>query len=34
MQDRTAAERMGAAALAFVSRLTWPDTIRALTAVD
>jgi glycosyltransferase involved in cell wall biosynthesis len=34
MQDRVAAERMGASALAFVSRLTWTDTIRALTAVD
>jgi glycosyltransferase involved in cell wall biosynthesis len=31
--DRSLAERMGAGAHAFVSRLTWPDTVRQLTAI-
>jgi glycosyltransferase involved in cell wall biosynthesis len=31
MDDRAGVERMGAEAHAFVSRLTWPDTIRTLT---
>jgi hypothetical protein len=31
MDDPAGAERMGAQALAFVSGLTWPDTISTLT---
>jgi glycosyltransferase involved in cell wall biosynthesis len=31
--DRSLAERMGGEAHAFVSRLTWPDAVRQLTAV-
>jgi glycosyltransferase involved in cell wall biosynthesis len=34
MDDRASAERMGQAARTFESRLTWSDTVRALTAVD
>jgi glycosyltransferase involved in cell wall biosynthesis len=33
MEDRSLAERMGAEAYAFVSRLTWADTVRQLTEV-
>jgi glycosyltransferase involved in cell wall biosynthesis len=34
MDDPAGIERMGAQALAFVSTLTWPATIRSLTEVD
>jgi glycosyltransferase involved in cell wall biosynthesis len=34
MEDRPLAERMGASAAEFVTRLTWSDAVRQLTAVD
>ena len=34
MDDPADARRMGDAAHAFVSTLTWPGTVRTLTAVD